>query len=98
MKLTLKSRMLALALSFITAGVLVLPLQANAIEVGHINEQRTPMASTVPIGGYAPSENWQTVYTKNDDRTGTITFEVTKVSPLHHIEIRVINRSGVVIH
>ena len=49
--------MLALALSFITAGVLVLPLQANAIEVGHIDEQRAPMASTIPIGGYALSGN-----------------------------------------
>ena len=57
MKLTRKSRMLALVLSFITAGVLVLSLQANAIEVGHIDEQRAPMASTVLIGGYALSGN-----------------------------------------
>lgn len=98
MKSPHKRKMLALVISFATVGALALPLQASAIEARPIDERMASTASAIPVGGYALSGNWQTVYTKNDNRTGTITFEATKVSPLHHIEMRVINRNGAVIH
>lgn len=98
MKSPHKRKILAFVISFATVGALALPLQANAIDARPIDERIVSTTSAIPVGGYALNGNWQTVYTKNDNRTGTITFEATKVSPLHHIEMRVISRNGAVIH
>lgn len=97
-KLSHKSALSILIVSLAVIGALITPLQAKAVDVQSTDSREISALSSTPLGGFALSGNWQTVYTKNNDRTGTITFEATKVSPLHHIEMRVINRNGDVIH
>lgn len=83
---------LAVALS-ITIGGVAVPTVASALPTATSAASR---ASTF-IGGFVLNNQYQTAYTKNNDRTGTITIETIGLNSLHHLDVRYLGASGNVI-
>ena len=83
---------LAVALS-ITIGGVAAPAVASALPTA---APATSRASTF-IGGFVLNNQYQTVYTKNNNRRGTITIEAKVLHPLHHLDMRYLGENGNVI-
>lgn len=83
---------LAVALS-ITIGGVAAPAVASALPTA---TPATSRASTF-IGGFVLNNQYQTVYTKNNDRNGTITIQAIGLNSLHHLDVRYLGVNGNVI-